>query len=330
MPHSVMPLKTQTSQVSEREAQRHAFLKKHAKALIALPSDASKRQYFRYNHGLLMDAPPPEDPAQFVRVADYLRSLGFSAPQIHHYDLTQGFLALEDFGDNTFTRLLQAGADPYPLYELAVDTLIALHQRAETRPEFIAHYEIQPLLREAEIFVDWYIPTTMGKSLSSHDKQTYMDLWQDAFKCALHIPHSLTLRDYHVDNLMRLEGRAGVAACGLLDFQDALWGPIVYDLVSLVEDARLDLDPELVEHCWRRYLAGISYENGDDLRTSGCILSAGRHAKIIGIFTRLAVRDEKPKYLSHIPRIQRLLVNCLKHPDLHQLNRWFQTHEIFV
>lgn len=315
---------------AEREAQRHAFLKHHAKGmpkgLQALPSDASLRQYFRYEGGLLMDAPHPEDPGQFMRVAHYLQSHGLSAPQILNHDLSQGFLALEDFGETTYTKLLQAGEEPYPLYELAVDTLIALHQRAVDRPDFIPLYEVDPLLREAELLVDWYIPDRFKKTLSSQEKQVYLDLWASAFEKALALPHSLTLRDYHVDNLMRLSDRDGVAACGLLDFQDALWGPVVYDLVSLVEDARLDLDPALVERCWQRYLEAFPQEDPQSLRNAGCILSAGRHAKILGIFTRLSVRDGKHKYLQHIPRIQNLLKKCLQNPELAQLKSWFEAH----
>jgi hypothetical protein len=326
MPRSAITSKLRPLEVSNREAERHAFLKDHAKTWVALPSDASKRQYFRYDQGLLMDAPHPENPEQFMHVANYLISLGFSAPKILRHDLTKGFLILEDFGDATFTQLLAKGEDRHSLYNLAVDTLIALHKRAQSRPDFIASYEVAPLLAEAELLVDWYIPSKIGKSLSSQDRQTYLHLWEAAFQKALNVPHSLTLRDYHVDNLMRLEGRQGIEACGLLDFQDALWGPVVYDLVSLVEDARMDLDPALVDHCWKRYLDAFPQENGNDLRTSGCILSAGRHAKILGIFTRLAVRDGKPKYLTHIPRIQRLLQNCLSHPELHDLKSWFQLH----
>lgn len=328
MPRSATSLKLQPLEIPSREAERHAFLKDHAEAWVALPCDASKRQYFRYDNGLLMDAPHPENPEQFMHVANYLRDLGFSAPQILYHDLPKGFLILEDFGDATFTQLLAKGEDPYPLYNLAVDTLIALHERAQTRPNFIAHYDVAPLLAEAELFLDWYVPSTIGRSLSSQDKQTYLNLWENAFQKALKVPHSLTLRDYHVDNLMRLEGRDGIQACGLLDFQDALWGPIVYDLVSLVEDARLDLDSLLVEHCWKRYLDAFQQEKKDDLRASGCILSAGRHAKILGIFTRLAVRDGKPKYLTHIPRIQRLLQNCLNHPELSELKNWLNIHEL--
>ena len=319
-----MTFYSQPSPNFNRADQRQAFIK--GAPLDPLPTDASKRQYFRYNGGLLMDAPPPEDPAQFMRVATYLTSLGFSAPRILQQDLLQGFLALEDFGETTYAKLLQAATDPYPLYNLAVDALIALHQRAIVCPDFIAPYDLGSLLREAELFVDWHIPTMTGKPLPESDKKIYLDLWSQAFQKALAAPHSLVLRDYHVDNLMRLEGRPGVAACGLLDFQDALWGPVVYDLVSLVEDARLDLDPVLVDHCWHRYLAAFPEADTENLRASGCILSAGRHAKIIGIFTRLAVQDGKPHYLAHLPRVWRLLTSCLEHPNLAELKAWFQEY----
>lgn len=320
------PFLNQTDNQIDRDVQRHAFLKHQVKTLIPLPADASKRRYFRFEGGLLMDAPPPENPKQFVHVANYLRSLGLSAPAIFDQDLFQGFLALEDFGNTTYTNLLRQGEDPYPLYELAVDTLITLHQRATTCPDFISIYDIEHMLREVTQFVDWYIPANSQKALSNKDKEAFLDLWNEVFKQATTIPHSLALRDYHVDNLMRLNNRPGVSACGLLDFQDAGWGPIVYDLVSLVEDERLDLEPTLIEHCWQRYLSAFPMLNEEILRTSGCILAAGRHVKNIGIFTRLAVRDGKPHYLNHLPRMWRMLNNCLAHPTLHQLKAWFSEH----
>lgn len=310
----------------DRHGERHAFLKHPPKSLIPLPADASKRQYFRYEGGLLMDAPHPENPGQFFRVATYLRSLGLSAPSVFNHDFSQGFLALEDFGDTTYARLLRAGEDPYPLYELAIDTLIALQQRTTECPDFIPFYGLDLLLREVEIFVDWYLVHTVGITLSTIERQTYLDLWAPAFEKALKIPQTLVLRDYHVDNLMRLDGRPGVEACGLLDFQDAGWGPIVYDLVSLIEDERLDLEPALVEHCWQRYLSAFPLLNEQTLRTAGCILGAGRHAKNIGIFTRLAVRDGKSHYLNHLPRMWKMLQNCLSHPDLYQLKAWFNNY----
>jgi len=309
----------------KRHAERHAFLKHQAKSLMALPSDASKRRYFRYEGGLLMDAPASENPAQFVRVAEYLRSFNLSTPQVFEEDLALGFVSLEDFGNMTYTCLLKAGNDPYPLYDLAVDTLIALHQRIIDPPDFIPLYDKKCLLREVETFIDWYIYRYLGEALSTTQRGGYLDLWSEAFEKALKVPHTFVLRDYHVDNLMFLEGRSGIMACGLLDFQDAAWGPIIYDLVSLIEDERLDLEPALVTHCWQRYLKAFPNVDEQALRQAACILGASRHTKNIGVFTRLAVRDGKEHYLKHLPRMWRLLLNCLDHPDLYELKIWFES-----
>lgn len=325
MNHSKPSLKPPVEDL-DRHGERRAFLKHRVQSLIPLPVDCSKRQYFRYEGGLLMDAPHPENPGQFMRIANYLRSLGLSTPTIFDQDLSQGFLALEDFGHTTYTNLFQSGKDPYPLYELAVDTLIVLHQEALNCPDFIEPYNVELLLREIEIFTDWYLVHTQKTTLSNFEKQNCLDLWATAFEKALKVPHSLALRDYHVDNLMWLKDRPGVLACGLLDFQDARWGPIVYDLISLVEDERLDLEPALVDHCWQRYLTAFPHMNEETLRTSGCILAAGRHTKNIGVFTRVAVRDGKSHYLNHLPRMWKMLENCLNHPDLSELKTWFNTN----
>ena len=134
------------------------------------------------------------------------------------------------------------------------------------------------------------------------------------------------LRDYHVDNLMELPGRSGVAACGLLDFQDAVAGPAAYDLMSLLEDARRDLKPGLIQDMLGRYRAAFPDLDGKSFDTAYAILAAQRHAKVIGIFTRLAVRDGKPAYVAHIPRVWRLLEAALEHPALAQLRDWFDRH----
>ncbi len=134
------------------------------------------------------------------------------------------------------------------------------------------------------------------------------------------------LRDYHVDNLMRIDGREGIAACGLLDFQDAVTGPVSYDFVSLVEDARRDVPLALVDELRRRYLDGVPYIDANDFDRSCAILGAQRHCKVIGIFTRLCVRDGKPGYLDHIPRVWRLLETSLAHPALAGIAAWLDAH----
>jgi aminoglycoside/choline kinase family phosphotransferase len=295
-----------------------------------LPGDASFRRYIRLKGGpepaLLMDAPPGrEDVQPYVRVAQHLTALGFSAPRVLATDAEQGFVAVEDFGDATFTRLLAAGEDERALYELAIDTLISLHRMpsGKTTAIEVPAYDDARLMTEARLLTDWFAPAVLGGAMSGKVVDEYERLWSEVFPLARAVPDTLVLRDFHVDNLMRLPQRRGTAACGLLDFQDAVIGPVTYDLVSLLEDARRDLAPGLREAMTERYLAAFPEWNRDDVMASSAILSAQRNAKIIGIFTRLWKRDGKPVYLRHIPRVWRLLEDDLRHPALAPVCAWF-------
>ena len=139
-------------------------------------------------------------------------------------------------------------------------------------------------------------------------------------------PPTLVLRDFHVDNLMWLRSRDGIKACGLLDFQDAVLGPAAYDLMSLLEDARRDISTKLVNNMIDRYFTAFPDLNHDSFCTVFKILAAQRHAKVIGIFTRLSARDGKITYLRHIPRVWQLLEASLMHPSLTLVEEWFTSH----
>jgi aminoglycoside/choline kinase family phosphotransferase len=297
----------------------------------ALPGDASFRHYHRLRDGsrraLAMDAAPPtEDVRPFLAIARHLSGLGLSAPRILAEDVERGFLVIEDFGHATFTRLLAQGADERALYELATDALATLHRRPDAIPLGLAPYDDERLLAEASLLTDWYMPATLGQPTPDSVRADYRARWQALFPLARAVPETLVLRDYHVDNLMRIEGRAGVAACGLLDFQDAVAGPVTYDLMSLLEDARRDLDPALVEALRARYLAAFPDLEPRAFAASMAILGAQRHCKVIGIFTRLMRRDRKPGYLVHLPRLWRLLGNALGHPALAPIAEWLDRH----
>jgi len=295
-----------------------------------LAADASFRRYYRLIDGdrraVLMDAPPPhEDVRPYVAIAGTLRGHGLSAPEIFAEDAALGMLLIEDFGDDTYTRLLARGADETELYTLAIDTLIAL-QRAIAAPPVLPAYDEATLLGEAALLVDWYAPSVLGAPLPAGARDDYLDAWREALSLAALPAPTLVLRDYHVDNLMLLEGRAGVRSCGLLDFQDALCGPASYDLASLLEDARRDVPAALREAMMDRYLAAFPALDRALFRRSAAILAAQRNAKIIGIFTRLARRDGKPHYLGHIPRVWRLLEADLREPALRPLANWLEPH----
>jgi aminoglycoside/choline kinase family phosphotransferase len=298
-----------------------------------LAGDASFRSYRRLENGgkraVLMDAPPPhEDVRPFLRIARHLRGLGLSAPDILAEDVEAGLLLLEDLGDDTFTQLLDNGAAEEPLYALAVDVLAHLHRLPATTavPPALPPYDDARMLDEALLLTDWYMPAALGDATPRAVRQTYIEAWREILPRVGAQPRTLVLRDFHVDNLMRLPGREGTAACGLLDFQDAVAGPAAYDLMSLLEDARRDISDALKATMLARYRQGVPGLDWAVFETVFAILAAQRHAKVIGIFTRLCRRDGKPGYLIHIPRVWRLLESALGHPAVAPVAAWFERY----
>lgn len=299
-----------------------------------LADDASFRRYERIVRGerraVLMDAPPPQEKIRpFHDIQRLLLTMDLSAPRPLATDEEAGFLLLEDFGDRTYTRALAEGADESLLYALATDLLIALHQRwpahigAADEIASLSPYDARALEPEVLLLTDWYHEAVTGRPIASALREDCLALWRALWPLAAGVPTTLVLRDYHVDNLMILEGRAGVAACGLLDFQDALVGPVTYDLVSLLEDARRAVSPGVVDAMRARYLAAFPALDRDAFDAAFALLGAQRNAKIIGIFTRLSRRDGKHGYLRLIPHVWRLLEGDLEHPLLADLKAWF-------
>lgn len=286
-----------------------------------LAGDASFRRYFRVvepqRSAILMDAPPPhEDPRPFIHVARWLSGHGFAAPAILHEDLGQGLVLLEDFGDARLRETVEADpARETALYADAIDLLVRLHRvpAADVPPYDHATYQ-----REAALFTEWYCPA-VGLDV---DAAGYARAWDAALAPVLvgHTPVTV-LRDYHAENIMVIEGRG---ALGLLDFQDALAGHPAYDLVSLLQDARRDVPPALEQAMLDRYCAATGA--GDAFRLAYHVLGAQRNAKIIGIFTRLWRRDDKPRYPGLCPRVWGYLERDLKHPALQPVADWFETH----
>lgn len=297
-------------------------------ACALLAGDASFRKYYRLRGAdgpaVIMDAPPPqEDVRPFLHIAEHLASLGLSAPRILGRDVAAGFLLLEDLGDATYTRLLAGGADETALYALAVDVLIALHAAAP--PADVPPYDDARLLTEAGLLPDWFLPA-VTEPPSKSVREAWDEAWESVLPVARGVPDALVLRDYHVDNLMIVPDRQGLAACGLLDFQDAVIGPLTYDLMSLLEDARRDIDPALATAMRAHYLKSRPDLDPQAFDASWAVLAAQRHAKVIGIFTRLFVRDGKPQYLGHLPRVWRLFEAALAHPTLSPVRDWLDRH----
>ena len=296
-------------------------------AIEPLAGDASFRRYFRIRAengatAMLMDAPPPhEDPRPFLHVAKYLCGAGFRAPQILAEDLARGLILIEDFGDDRMREHIDAHPeDEVAIYTHAVDTLVRL---AKAPVAQLTAYDAAVYLRETALLAEWYLPA-MGIAT---DVAEYEAMWRDALAplCDSKWQQVTVLRDYHAENIMLLpDGEQG-----LIDFQDALAGHPAYDLVSILQDARRDVSPELEAAMLEHYQREATVSADFDLHYA--LLGAQRNAKIIGIFTRLWKRDGKERYLSFLPRMWGLLERDLAHPGLVKLRDWFDRtipHEI--
>ncbi len=289
-----------------------------------LAGDASARTYVRLRNGaqtaVLMDAWQNRDSIQpYVRMSQHLCRLGFSAPAVLARDEAAGFVLLEDFGDDTFARLLEDGHELEPLLTLAADVLIALHQQPQAILDGLRAYDPVAVLADLEVFLEWRTP-----GLSTAGSEAFRNAWREALPRAYRVPGSLLLRDYHLGNLMLLSGRKGIRQVGLLDFQDAYTGPVTYDLVSLLEDARRDLPTGLRKKMLDRYLTAFPRLDRQAFATSMAILGAVRHTRVLGIFERLSRREGKHDYRRlHSPRVERLLRQALGHPALAGVKRWF-------
>src|SRR5215468_2298735 len=324
-----------------------------------LRGDASTRSYEQFLAGerscVMMNAPrrpdgPPvrggkpysavahlaESVTPFVAMAKGLREQGLSAPEIFHADLEQGLLLLEDLGDERLTT----GEPPGPIaerYEAAVDVLLALHGRrlldalpVAPHVEYkIPSYDIGAFLIEAELLLDWYLPR-LGAPVTEEARAAFQALWREALQPGIDSAPTWVLRDVHSPNLLWLAQRSELKRVGLLDFQDALMGPAAYDLASLLQDARVDVPEQLEVALLGRYLRRRRADNSEFdaalFIRNYVALAAQRASKILGIFNRLNVRDGKPQYLRHMPRVWAYLQRSLAHPSLAPLNEWYSRH----
>lgn len=293
-----------------------------------LPADASFRSYERVDADgktyILMDAPPhQEEVLPFVKVGEFLYKNDFSAPEIIKQDVKNGLLLLEDFGNNHYSRVLSGQVENISesaLYRKAIDVLVKLHKTDVTIE--LPIYDHQKLLEEGCLLTDWYFQAFNGEELASHLKDEYIEIWTKLLK-SLRFPNNcLVLRDYHADNLMWLEDRVGHKKVGLLDFQDAVIGSVVYDMVSLLEDARRDVSDNVVQQMINYYIE-ITNHNRKEFLADYIILGTQRSCKILGFCARKALRDNDPRYLKLLPRVWSYIRYHLNNPLLLPLRSWF-------
>ena len=322
-----------------------------------LVGDASSRAYETaalpgHAASIVMNAPPqPDGPpirdglpysriahlaesvSPFVAVARALHGAGFAAPAIAATDLEHGLLLIEDLGRE---GVLDADGQPVPeRYIVAAELLAEMHARSwPSRLEVQAGlfhevpvYDRGAMAIETELLTDWYLPHAAGRPATQEERAAYAQAWTDLFSVLDGVEKTLVLRDYHSPNLIWREGKAGHDRIGLIDFQDAVIGPSAYDVASLAMDARVTISPELEAQIVEAYCSARAGHAGFDRASfdaAYAIMAAQRNSKILGIFVRLNLRDGKPGYMKHLPRIRAYLERALSHPALAGLRVFYE------
>lgn len=273
--------------------------------LTAASSDASFRRYFRWEGEgksfIVMDAPPPQENCKpFVDIAFLLAKSGINVPKIYAEDLERGFLLLNDLGNKTYLDVIdRENADD--LFNDALQALLAFQQLPMVAP--LPSYDVALLRRELELFPQWYVKHELGIEFDPAQQMLWQQVTDLLIDSALAQPKVLVHRDYMPRNLMLSEPNPGV-----LDFQDAVYGPVTYDVTCLFKDAFLSWPEERVrgwlEHYWQQAGAlGIPVQpDFEDFLRASDLMGVQRHLKVIGIFARICHRDGKPRYLADVPR----------------------------
>ncbi|WP_454565378.1 aminoglycoside phosphotransferase family protein [Pseudomonas sp. AIG] len=295
--------------------------------LTAASSDASFRRYFRWEGAgksfVVMDAPPPQENCKpFVDIAFLLAKSGINVPKIYAEDLERGFLLLNDLGNKTYLDVID-GENADQLFNDALQALLAFQQLPMVAP--LPSYDVALLRRELELFPEWYVKRELGVEFDSTQQQQWQQVSDLLIDSALAQPKVLVHRDYMPRNLMLSEPNPGV-----LDFQDAVYGPVTYDVTCLFKDAFLSWPEERVRGWLQSYWQQASALNipvqpdfEDFLRASD-LMGVQRHLKVIGIFARICHRDGKPRYLADVPRFFSYIEAVIaRRPELAELQALF-------
>jgi aminoglycoside/choline kinase family phosphotransferase len=302
-------------------------LKLDIKHFETASSDASFRRYFRVTHlsgqHIVMDAPPEKENTEpFIRIAELFKRSGVNVPKIYQQDLTQGYLLLEDFGSHCFLDKLNID-NALDLYSSAFKSLYTLQTQIPITNSQLPFYDQALLDRELGIFYDWFLDKTLTLSIPENLKNSLNAI---LIKSALEQPQCCVHRDYHSRNLMILTENSP----GIIDFQDAVIGPVSYDLVSLLRDCYIAWPEEKVEQWMTLYYqqireSGLINVNIETFTRWFDLMGLQRHLKAIGIFSRLHLRDNKPAYLADIPRTLDYVSHvCNKYPELAEFNQFLK------
>jgi len=293
-----------------------------------LKLDASSRRYFRVRlpdgtTRILMDDEGCRNKIrEFAELSAFLLRHHIHVPEIYAADFDNGFLLLSDLGDATFTRLLAKNYNEEYLYTMATDALINIAHITD-RPDCCKPLDKQRLIDDICFFADWYFPMAAGYPLSESQRREFVQLMENCVDMAYKVPNRMVLWDYHVDNVM-LPPNAW--HCAVIDFQDAMWGPLTYDIMSLLEDARREVSAPVVAKMKDKFFRALSDISREDFDESFAFLSMFRHMRVLGRFTILAAINGKDRYLQFVPHLWNMLNRTLQHPRLQPIRQWLATN----
>lgn len=292
-------------------------------SITFVAGDASNRKYFRLiikNHPfiLMYDDTFEKGIDLFLKTTKIFRKSGVRVPNIYENFLSDGILIIEDFGEKKFSLILNSNNED-KLYREAVKTLIFLHKKE--RILGLKYFSKTIFLDEVSIFFDWYLKL-VKKDISTSQKQYFFGIFSFLLNIPMKLPKVNIHRDYHVDNIFFLKEKTETENCGWIDYQDALYGTCVYDLLSLLEDARRPVSENIKNDLINYYLDNYNNIDRTHFKKSFKIIAIQRHLKVLGIFARLHLRDKKSNYLKHLPLVIKLLRSNLESFELKSIKNF--------
>lgn len=309
-----------------RETQIKNFLAKQGNLnnykMVAMNCDASSRKYYRIilpdntSKILMDDEKRCNHPKEFIEIAKFLLKNGIRAPEIFAHDFAKGFILLEDFGDSDFVKKATP-ANEKLLLTKAVDILVKLHN-VKARPQCVKDMDEKVILNNFALFSDWYIPACLGRQLTASERKSFFAIVKKLMPAALKLPSTLVLWDYHVNNVMYPDDNDAA----IIDFQDAMWGCGIYDLVSLIEDERRDIPQNITLELKEYYFKQMSNLKRNDFEKCYAYMALLRHMRVLGRFTTLILVSKRPSYAKYVPHGLELLKQSLNNPEFKELKKW--------
>ncbi len=309
-----------------RQAKMEEFIKRNLRAdsfqISGLTTDASSRKYYRIKNAdksfVLMDDEGCRcHTHEFVELSKFLRAHHVWVPEVLATDFENGFLLIEDLGDDTIGKLLtsQNEAKLYKMSGQALAKIAAISERPQCVKEFSRH----KILEDLRLFTDWYFPMTTGQPLSSQAAKEFFEIAEKLVPMAYRVPNRLVLWDYHIDNIML---PPAAQECAIIDFQDAMWGPLTYDIVSLLAADRRFASNEVIKEVKEEFFKSLNNVDRESFEDSYSFLSMFRHLRVLGRFTTLSMVNGKKRYLEYIPQVWKMLEQVIEYPKLASMKKW--------